>query len=160
MSRKPKAKKSRKKYILNCSRLDYLMKKYNYSNRTLAELMGANKTGICGWRRGHHNPNPKNLKKLADIFNVDITYLLEDDAQISQNYLRHAIYKTVEQDVTATDYQGFIAMMNALGLTVKDKQGNEVTADQLRETTEAEKDLMEKVLNGSAQSETPETPES
>ena len=155
-----KVKKGRKKYIFNCVRLDYLMKKYNYSNVKLAAAMKVNQTAVNGWRVGHNNPKMENVKKLAKLFNVDVSYLLDDDAKISQNYLRHALYETVEQKIIPTDYQGLIAIMNALGLTVKDIQSNEEVSISTREPTEAENDLLEKVINGATQSEAPETTES
>ena len=159
MSKRAKAKKRRKKYIFNCGRLDYLMKKFNFSNIVLSDMMKVNKTAVNGWRCGHHNPKMSNIYKLAEIFEVDPNYFLENDAKISQNYLRFAIYKTVEQPIAATDYQGLISIMNALGLTVKDLP-KPVQVQEKREPTEAENDLLEKVLNGATQSEAPETTES
>jgi transcriptional regulator with XRE-family HTH domain len=58
------------------SRLKELREEKRYSYRDLAALCGVSKSAIVMYEQGKRNPKREVLEALADIFNVDMDYLL------------------------------------------------------------------------------------
>jgi transcriptional regulator with XRE-family HTH domain len=58
------------------SRLKELREEKRYSYRDLAELCGVSKSAIVMYEQGKRNPKREVLEAFADIFNVDMDYLL------------------------------------------------------------------------------------
>ena len=58
------------------NRIKELREERGYSYRDLASLSGVSKTSIVLYEQGKRNPKREVLESLADIFNVDMDYLL------------------------------------------------------------------------------------
>ncbi len=60
---------------------------YGYSQTKIAKYIGVTRSAYSSWEVGTYQPNSKNLKKLAEFYNVDIDYF-ESDYEIVHKYLR------------------------------------------------------------------------
>ena len=58
------------------NRIKELREERGYSYRDLASLSGVSKTSIVLYEQGKRNPKREVLESLADIFNVDMDYLI------------------------------------------------------------------------------------
>lgn len=61
------------------NRLKKLRKSKGMTRVELAELMNVTKLTVLNWEHGTHEIKGSNAKKLADLFNVSIPYLLGYD---------------------------------------------------------------------------------
>lgn len=61
----------------NGSRLHDFRINAGWSMEVMAELMGCDASSISLWEAGSQMPSPKNLKKIADLFKVQPTDLLQ-----------------------------------------------------------------------------------
>lgn len=59
------------------NKLKELRKKYNLSQKELADMIPVNQTAVSQWERGITTPNPNALKKLCKIFNQTSDFFLE-----------------------------------------------------------------------------------
>ncbi|MBQ9544016.1 MAG: helix-turn-helix domain-containing protein [Clostridia bacterium] len=57
-------------------RIKELRKKKGLSQKQLAEMLNVAATTLGYWEKEIYEPNTETLKKIADIFNVSIDYLL------------------------------------------------------------------------------------
>lgn len=57
-----------------------LRRKKHLSQEQLAQELDLSRQAISKWEKGDNKPDLDNLKKLADIFNVKIEYLIDDEA--------------------------------------------------------------------------------
>lgn len=56
--------------------LKYLRQRSGYSQQDLADLLKISKSTIGMYEQGRRNPDYETLEKIADIFNVDMNFLM------------------------------------------------------------------------------------
>lgn len=56
-----------------------LRRKTHFSQEQLADKMNVSRQAISKWEKGDNKPDLDNLKKLAEIFDVKLEYLIQDD---------------------------------------------------------------------------------
>ena len=56
--------------------LKYLRQRAGYSQQDLADLLKISKSTIGMYEQGRRNPDYETLEKIADIFNVDMNFLM------------------------------------------------------------------------------------
>lgn len=61
--------------------LKYLRNAYQFTQKQLADRLGLTANTVCEWEKGRSEPSITTIKKLAEIFDVTVDYLLglEDD---------------------------------------------------------------------------------
>ena len=69
-----------------------LRKRKKISVKEIAACLNVTDESIYSYERGKAEPRPTNIKKLAELFEVDINYLLED-APTNDKYLQKASIK-------------------------------------------------------------------
>ena len=79
------------------SRLKELREEKRYSYRDLAGLCGVSKSAIVMYEQGKRNPKREVLEALADIFNVDMDYLL------GRSDIRSAYLNQIKNSPTALE---------------------------------------------------------
>ena len=57
----------------------------NLTQKDIAEKLGMTPTGISYWESGNAVPNYETLKKLADLFNVSIDFLIGNEKTNDEN---------------------------------------------------------------------------
>lgn len=57
-------------------RIKQLRNEYGYSGEELGRLIGVSKAAIGNYESGYRKPRPEQLEALADVFNVDMDYLM------------------------------------------------------------------------------------
>lgn len=57
-------------------RLKFLRKERDYTQDQLANFLGISRSSLAMYEQGRRNPDFETLEAMADIFNVDIDYLL------------------------------------------------------------------------------------
>lgn len=108
---------------VNIVRLEYLMEKKGWKNHILADKMNVDRGTIVNWKKGHSQPTLENLNKLAHVLGVDKQYLLDDDAQIAQKYLRKTVYATVDAGVQPAEVTTLLQILKALAIiSVQDEK--------------------------------------
>jgi transcriptional regulator with XRE-family HTH domain len=60
-------------------RVRFLRQQKNFSQETLAELAGIDRTYIGGVERGERNISLLNVKRVADAFGITISELFDDE---------------------------------------------------------------------------------
>lgn len=80
--------------------LKELRKKRKMTQNQLAEIMNVAPNTISTWEQGNREPSFSDLKKLADIFNVSLDFLL------SRNNVVQCPSLSKEQEKLLNDYQG------------------------------------------------------
>ena len=75
-----------------CVRLKELREETGYSYRDLAALCGVSKSSILMYEQGKRNPKREVLEAFADIFNVDMDYLIgrSDIRSVYENQINSA----------------------------------------------------------------------
>lgn len=78
--------------MLFSKRLRELRKKNNMTQSDLGKLINVTKVSICGYEKGSRAPTIETLMDLADVFKVDINYLLGYDSYVvsdseKENYM-------------------------------------------------------------------------
>lgn len=58
------------------SRLKELREEKGMTQKDIAELLGISDVGLGNYERGVRNPDPDTLKRLSEIFNCSVDYLL------------------------------------------------------------------------------------
>lgn len=58
-----------------------LRKKYGLSQEQLGEQINVTRQTISNWELGETNPNPEQLKRLSNIFNISIDELLDNETK-------------------------------------------------------------------------------
>ncbi|NLA33659.1 MAG: helix-turn-helix transcriptional regulator [Tenericutes bacterium] len=81
--------------MLFSKRLRELRKKKNITQTELGRLINVTKVSICGYEKGTRMPTLGTLMDLADVFQVDVNYLLGYDNYVisdnsEENYIRVA----------------------------------------------------------------------
>ena len=85
-------------------------KEKGLSQKDLSALLGIRRQTISDWERGEFMPNQDNLKKLAQIFEVDIKELKKNlEVNLSLKQLREAL-KRLEQEYELTQ-EDVLALM-------------------------------------------------
>jgi transcriptional regulator with XRE-family HTH domain len=79
------------------NRLKQLRKSKGMTRVELAELMNATKLTILNWEHGTHEIKGSNAKKLADLFDVSISYLLGYDTDNTLSDLITAINQWADE---------------------------------------------------------------
>ncbi len=64
---------------LRVDRLKELREEKGWSIRDLAEMLDCEVSTPARWEHGKLTPRRRTLERLADIFNVTVEYLLQDD---------------------------------------------------------------------------------
>lgn len=81
--------------MLFSKRLKELRKKNSMTQSELGKLINVTKVSICGYEKGTRTPTIETLIDLADVFRVDINYLLGYDNYVvseseKENYMKVA----------------------------------------------------------------------
>ncbi len=63
---------------------ELIKKDTNLNTKKLAESLGVSQPLVSQWRTGLKKPSVKNMQKLADIFQIDVSYLMDDRIEILQ----------------------------------------------------------------------------
>ena len=73
--------------MIFCSIFKDLRKEFNYNQKDIAEKIGVTRSTISDWETQRSEPNVTQLRKVADLFNCSIDYLVgrEDDFGIVQS---------------------------------------------------------------------------
>lgn len=56
-------------------------KSKNVNQTQLAMILGVSKQSVCDWEKGRSVPSHKNLRKIAEFFNITIDNLLEQEVE-------------------------------------------------------------------------------
>ena len=73
-------------------------KKLNLTQEQLGELINVTKVSICCYEKGTRTPTLETLQVLAEIFNVDINYLLGNDSyQVAEEGSKYGAYISKEE---------------------------------------------------------------
>lgn len=67
------------------NRIKQLRIENNLTQKDIAEKLGMTPTGISYWESGNAVPNYETLKKLADLFNVSIDFLIGNEKTNDEN---------------------------------------------------------------------------
>ncbi len=62
------------------NKIKALRKERKLSQKELADILGVNQTAVSQWEREVTTPNPSTLKKLSELFNVSLDYILGNAA--------------------------------------------------------------------------------
>lgn len=65
-------------------KLAYLRKAKDLSQMELADMMGVSRQAVSGWETGASIPASGNLKRLSDLYDVSLDYLLDDDVDVPE----------------------------------------------------------------------------
>ncbi len=65
-------------FNMNGTKLCKLRKKYGYTQEALAELLKVSFQAVSAWERGEYDPDLNNIRKLSDIFNVSMDYMMNE----------------------------------------------------------------------------------
>ena len=79
--------------------LKELRKQNKMTQVELAEIMNVSQGTITYWEQGKREPSCEDLKKLADVFNVSLDYLL------SRNNVAHYSSLSLEQEKLLNDFK-------------------------------------------------------
>lgn len=63
------------------NRIRELRKHYNYTQQKLANALSITQANLSGWELGKWQPDQEALRKMANLFNVSIDYLLGYDSE-------------------------------------------------------------------------------
>jgi len=74
-------------------------KEAGLSQEQLAEKMSVSRSAIAKWETDKGMPDVNNLKAIAQLLNVSVDYLLDDDEKLSFNEIKEAI-NLADYDVT------------------------------------------------------------
>ena len=66
--------------MINTNRFEKLRKSKNLTQEQLATILGTKRENISRWENNVVEPNRKNLKRIADCFDVSTDYLLGRDS--------------------------------------------------------------------------------
>lgn len=83
-------------------RIAFLRKQKKISQRALAKMLGLSQSAIAKYERDDSEPDILSLKKMSQIFNVTIDYLVSDDKDIVM-LKREKFYKLLDCSKQLTD---------------------------------------------------------
>ncbi len=66
-------------------RIQKARKNKGYSQETLANLFGISRQAIQKWEKGENEPSIDSVKRLAQLLDVDFTYLLTGEINVSKS---------------------------------------------------------------------------
>lgn len=78
-------------------RLKELREEHGYSIRELADLCDISKSAISLYEQGKRKPKIEALEAIADIFNVDMAYLVGESDIRNANPINFQLFEKVEQ---------------------------------------------------------------
>lgn len=81
------------------SRYAELRDKQGLSDYAVSKKIGLSRSILSDWKIGKHTPSNKNLKKIADFFNVSLDYL----AGRTKTFNITPVIKAVEKAIPASD---------------------------------------------------------
>ena len=85
------------KVIILGKRIKELRLKNNMTQQQLGNLIGVTKVSICCYENGNRVPSLNTLVDLANVFKVDVDYLLGNDYQVSDNTSNYLISLSKEE---------------------------------------------------------------
>ena len=89
------------KTATNMERLNELFDKDPRSDSAIAAALGVSKQAICSWRNGSRSPKKSMTNKKADMYNVDIGWLMGFDDQSESDPAQYSEPHTVEAKILA-----------------------------------------------------------
>ena len=84
------------KTATSTERLNELFDRDSRNDSAIADALGVSKQAICLWRNGQRSPKKSMMMKIADIYNVDIGWLMgfddppDDPTQINELHTTEA----------------------------------------------------------------------
>ena len=84
------------KTATSTERLNELFDRDSRNDSAIADALGVSKQAICLWRNGQRSPKKSMMMKIADIYNVDIGWLMgfddppDDPTQINELHTMEA----------------------------------------------------------------------
>jgi transcriptional regulator with XRE-family HTH domain len=85
------------------NRIKEQRKKLNLTQEELGKLINVTKVSICCYEKGTRTPTLETLKVLAEVFDVDINYLLGNDSyEVAENDNNYSIHMSKEEIVFIT----------------------------------------------------------
>lgn len=71
-----------------------------FTQKKLAEMLGLSKNSICEWEKGRCEPSIDMLKKISEIFRIDLNSLLElDESSLSKPILTKVNLSAPEKEL-------------------------------------------------------------
>lgn len=71
-----------------------------FTQKKLAEMLGLSKNSICEWEKGRCEPSIEMLKKISEIFHIDLNSLLElDETSLSKPVLTKVNLSVPEKEL-------------------------------------------------------------
>lgn len=49
---------------------------HNHTQQSLADVIGVSKITVWNWENAIHNPHPKQLEKIAELFNIEVEQIV------------------------------------------------------------------------------------
>lgn len=74
-----------------------LRKDKNISQEALADMLGLSRQSVSKWENGSALPTMENLSRLAKIFDVPVSYLLDDGQQENRTAKTEAVQPAMER---------------------------------------------------------------
>ena len=88
--------------------LKELRKQNKMTQAGLAEIMNVSQATITYWEQGKREPSCEDLKKLADVFNVSLDYLLNRNNDVHYSSL------SKEQEKLLSDFKSLQIILNMI----------------------------------------------
>lgn len=67
--------------------LKYLRKEHNLSQEEFARKIGLNRGNIASYEKGIAEPNMKNLSRIGNFFNIELSELIEEDLVLKNSVM-------------------------------------------------------------------------
>lgn len=103
-----------------------LRKQFGLSQKEFGKKVGVAQNTVCNWEKGNREPDNESLRKMSELFNVSIDYILcreekKEEPSVVDEQLESEIMELVDLASRLDDEQ-LDAIMSILRTMVKSKE--------------------------------------